>query len=217
LIALNVCRGRRTSGLALKTKVFPRFCEPGLLLKLDKHRIMAKNTHELIVLPVFGRFFRPNSLACGSGDFETLSGKLRAASTPSELLLGKRYPSEPWPGVFGFHSFDPDRISAADLRYTSARESTADWLGSRDARQTTRRACESRANFARALSCAHDARIHFTSPKPRANTTSTKANLSAGPRSKLNVSLRQMAVFDLTQFVSVSRSQSGASLFIAQG
>jgi hypothetical protein len=115
---------------------------------------MAKNTHELIVLPVFGRFFRPNSLACGSGELETLSGKLRAASTPSDLLLGKRYPSEPWPGVFGFHSFDPDRISAADLRYTSARESTADWLGSRDARQTTQRTCESRANFARASSCA---------------------------------------------------------------
>ena len=144
---------------------------------------MAKNTHELIVLPVFGRFFRPNSLACGSGELETLSGKLRAASTPSELLLGKRYPSEPWPRVFGFHSFDPGRISTADRRYTSARELTADWLGSRDARQTTRRARESRANFARASSCAHDARIHFTGPIHRANTTSTNANLSAGPRS----------------------------------
>ncbi len=177
---------------------------------------MAKNTHELIVLPVFGRFFRPNSLACGSGELETLSGKSRAASTPSELLLGKRYPSEPWPRVFGFRSFDPDRISAADRRYTSARELTADWLGSRDARQTTRRACESRANFARASSCAHDARIHFTARKPRANTTSTNANLSAGPRSKTERSLRQMAVFDSHILVSFSRSQSGASLVIAQ-
>jgi hypothetical protein len=114
MIALNACRALANTRFELKTKEFPRFYEPGLLLKLDKHRRMAKNTHELIVLPVFGRFFRPNSLACGSGELETLSGKLRAASMPSELLLGKRYPSEPWPRVFGFHSFDPDRISTAD-------------------------------------------------------------------------------------------------------
>ncbi len=97
---------------------------------------MAKNTLELIVLPAFRQVLPANpapgsavcrvpTLACGSDKSKTLSGKLRAASVPSELLLGERYPSEPWPWVCGFYSFDPDQLSTADRRYTSARRLTA--------------------------------------------------------------------------------------------
>ena len=113
------------------------FCQQEVDLKLDKHRRMAKNTLELIVLPVFRQVLpadpalglavcRVPTLACGSDNFKTLSGKLRAASMPSGLLLGERYPSEPWPWVFGFYSLDPDQLSTAVRRYTSARRLTAE-------------------------------------------------------------------------------------------
>jgi hypothetical protein len=168
--------------------VFLTFCSHRLEHSLDNHRRLAKNTHELIVLPVFGRFFRPTgirvtrllvpNLACGRGTIKPQSGKLRAASMPPGLFWARGFRRNLGFGVFGFRSFDPDQTSTADRRYTSARDLTAGWLGCRVARRTIKRARESRTNFARADSCAHDARIHLTSRLRPANNTSTKANLA---------------------------------------
>jgi hypothetical protein len=110
------------------------FCRQRLHVKLDNHRRRWKNTLELIILPVSGRFYRPTwlpawpfagclLLARGSGNSQQRirnavrrdKGHLNAL----RIVLGKRYPSEPWLWVFVFR-FDPDQVSAADLRYTSA-------------------------------------------------------------------------------------------------
>jgi hypothetical protein len=110
------------------------FCRQRLHAKLDNHRRRWKNTLELIILPVSGGFYRPTwlpawpfagclLLARGSGNSQQRihnavrrdKGHLNAL----RIVLGKRYPSEPWLWVFVFR-FDPDQVSAADLRYTSA-------------------------------------------------------------------------------------------------
>lgn len=106
------------------------FCQQRLHPKLDNRRRRWKNTHELIILPVTGGFYRPTwlpawpfagcpLLACGSGNSNSLSGETRAASTPPGLSWAR--------GIrrnlgFGSSYFvaDPDRVSAADIRYTSA-------------------------------------------------------------------------------------------------
>jgi hypothetical protein len=198
--------------------LFLTFCQHPLEQSLDNHRRMAKNTHELIVLPVFGRFFRPNALACGSGNFKSLSGKLRAASMPPGLFWARGIRRSLGLGVFGFRSFDPDQISAAVRRFTSARDLTAGWLGCRLARRTIKRPRESRANFARATSCAHNARIHFARRSRPGGQHFDQSESSAGLVPLLNVPLRQMAVFDFTHLVFFFKlPQRSISIFFAQG
>jgi hypothetical protein len=51
--------------------------QPPANLPLDFYRKIVKNTHELIVLPVFGRFYRPNALACDGRIFAAVRAKGR--------------------------------------------------------------------------------------------------------------------------------------------
>jgi hypothetical protein len=197
---------------------FSQFCQHALKQSLDNHRRMAKNTHELIVLPICGRFFRPNALACGSGKFKTLSGKLRAASMPPGLFWARGIRRSLGFGVFGFRSIGPDQFSAAVRRFTSARDLTARWLGCRLARRTIKRPRESRANFARATSCAHNARIHLARPLRSGEQHFDQCESSAGLVPVMNVPLRQMAVFDLTHLGFLLQAPAAEHLyFFAQG
>jgi hypothetical protein len=92
-----------------KSRISSTFCPPAVHLKLDNHRRRWKNTHELIVLPAFRRVLPAKRFGWRQQELKTLFAKSRAASMPSGLLLGERYPSEPWPWVFGFRMFDPDQ------------------------------------------------------------------------------------------------------------
>ena len=127
------CRNRRPVKWPISSNSW-LFCRQRLHAKLDNHRRRWKNTLELIILPVSGGFYRPTwlpawpfagclLLARGSGNSQQRirnavrrdKGHLNAL----RIVLGKRYPSEPWLWVFVFR-FDPDQVSAADLRYTPA-------------------------------------------------------------------------------------------------
>src|SRR5207237_4988018 len=62
------------------------FCQHPLDLKLDNRRFKGNNTHELIVLPVSGRFYRPIALVSRQPENSSSCQQPRAASSPSGLL-----------------------------------------------------------------------------------------------------------------------------------
>lgn len=85
----------------------PGFCQLPAAIALDNLRFIGKNTHELIVLPIFGSvlsadlenptrlFFRAFVGPAVAGMLLAAGGP-RVASTPSGLFLDARNPSEPW-------------------------------------------------------------------------------------------------------------------------
>jgi hypothetical protein len=85
------------------------FCQHPLQGKLDNYRFLAKNTHELIVLPVL----RQVLLAKCFGLRRLTRFERRAVSQRPPLcrqeFLGKRYPPEPWPGSSNWVRWSADR------------------------------------------------------------------------------------------------------------
>jgi len=88
--------------------------------QLDMVRFIVKNTHELNVLPDYwGRFYRPNALACSSqriasigqqSDSQNNAASWRPPSRHQDFFLGGRDPSErPLPAGFGPFPFPKGR------------------------------------------------------------------------------------------------------------